>query len=236
MPTPAETILAKTVLPTALDTAEFRARWGTRIHEQALMSARTTQEAYLLHLQRVLAEVADGKINDARARELLIDELRSLGYDSEAGGFPGDEGIPPATAGSLTDLASRMRLNLIIKTNQQTAQSLGQIARSEDPVIAEMYPAYELRSGSYRRQHRQDWPARWRAAGEATGWDGALRDRMWALKSSPIWQALGDGAGGYRDTLGNPYPPFAWGSSYVWRDRHRREAAAAGLIKEEARA
>ena len=232
MPTPAEIILAKTVLPTSLDSTGFRERWGVRIHEQALMSARTTQERYLLRLQAVLAEVADGRVNDARARELLIGELRSMGYNSEAGGFPGDAGIPPATPGSLTDLASRMRLNLIIRTNQQTAQALGQIARSEDPVIAELYPAYELRSGSYRRRHRQDWPARWSAAGSAVGWEGALPHRMWALKSSPIWQALGDGEGGYRDTLGNPYPPFAWGSSYIWRDRNRQECIEAGLIKE----
>ena len=56
---------------------------------------------------------------------------------------------------------------------------------------------------------------------------------MVALKTSPIWQALGDGAGGYRDTLGNPYPPFAYGSGLAWADVSRDEAIELGLIDPE---
>ena len=57
---------------------------------------------------------------------------------------------------------------------------------------------------------------------------------MVALKSSPIWQALGDGAGGFRDTLGNPYPPFAFGSSYAWVHVDRLEARELGLLDDTA--
>ncbi|MGN0886658.1 MAG: hypothetical protein ACI4RT_06635 [Candidatus Spyradenecus sp.] len=67
---------------------------------------------------------------------------------------------------------------------------------------------------------------------EAVGWQGARKGRrMVALKSSPIWEALGNGAGGFRDTLGNPYPPFAYGSSYEWSELSRAEAQALGLLK-----
>jgi len=55
---------------------------------------------------------------------------------------------------------------------------------------------------------------------------------MIALKDSPIWQALGDGAGGYRDTLGNPYPPFAFSSGMAWRGVRRERCIEMGLIGE----
>ena len=118
----------------------------------------------------------------------------------------------------------------MLKTNRQTAASLAQLAESEDPQIAALFPAWELASGGYRKQHRTDWPQRWKAAGERVAWRGAHRTKMVALKNSPIWQALGDGAGGFRDTLGNPYPPFAFGSSYEWVPVDRLEARELGLI------
>ena len=53
---------------------------------------------------------------------------------------------------------------------------------------------------------------------------------MIALKDSPIWEALGNGAGGFRDTLGNPYPPFAYGSGMDWIGIDRDECISLGLI------
>jgi len=58
---------------------------------------------------------------------------------------------------------------------------------------------------------------RWVAAARESGDDDALRifeatGRMVARKDSPIWQALGDGAGGYDDCLGNDYEPYAFNS------------------------
>lgn len=52
---------------------------------------------------------------------------------------------------------------------------------------------------------------------------------MVALKSSPIWAAIGDGAGGYQDTLGNAYPPFAFGSGLGWLEADAAESKGAGL-------
>lgn len=53
---------------------------------------------------------------------------------------------------------------------------------------------------------------------------------MAALKSSPVWEALGNGAGGFRDALGNPYPPFAYGSGLDWEDVDADGARALGLL------
>ena len=53
---------------------------------------------------------------------------------------------------------------------------------------------------------------------------------MVALKSSGIWEALGDGAGGYDDTLGNPYPPFAFNSGMWTQDVSRADCESLGLL------
>lgn len=223
MPSVAEIIGLKTPTPTALDTAGIRARWSQRLREQALFSARMTLEGYLRRVQEVLVRIAEGRLDASAARLALTDKLAELGYTPE-----------PGTEGTLKDARTLARLNLVLKTNRQTAASLAQLAESEDPQVAALFPAWELASGGYRKQHRTDWPQRWKAAGERVAWRGASRTKMVALKSSPIWQALGDGAGGFRDTLGNPYPPFAFGSSYEWVPVDRLEARELGLLDEAA--
>ena len=221
MPTVAEILAAKVPTPTALDSAAIRARWSRRLREQALFSARRTLEGYLRRVQEVLVRIAEGRLDASAARLALTDKLAELGYSPE-----------PGTEGTLKDARSLARLNLVLKTNRQTAASLAQLAESEDPDVARLSPAWELDSAGWRRTHRTDWPQRWKAAGDAVGWQGACKGRMVALKSSPIWQALGNGAGGFRDTLGNPYPPFAFGSSYAWFPVDRLEARELGLLDE----
>lgn len=222
MPSVAEIIGLKTPTPTALDTAGIRARWSQRLREQALFSARMTLQGYLDRAKAVLMQVADGTLDASAARLALTDTLAQLGYAPE-----------PGTEGTLKDARTLARLNLVLDTNQKTAASLARLAESEDPQIAALFPAWELLSTGYRKHHRTDWPQRWKAAGERVAWRGAHRTKMVALKSSPIWQALGDGAGGFRDTLGNPYPPFAFGSSYAWVHVDRIEAKELGLLGEE---
>ncbi len=216
MPSISESILAKKPLPTALDSRAIREQWSRQLREQALFSAQMTLKGYLERLQGVLAAVADGRLDESAARLVLRAKLAELGYAA-----PGE---------GLKDAATAQRLNLILKTNRQTAGSLAQIARSQDPEYAALFPAWRLRSGGYRKNHRTDWAQRWQAAGDAVGWKGAHHLQMVALKTSPIWDALGDGVGGFRDTLGNPYPPFAFGSSYGWREVDRLEAIELGLV------
>ena len=83
---------------------------------------------------------------------------------------------------------------------------------------------------------RSDWPQRWEAAARAVGFEGVSRDygRMVALKGSPVWQALGEGAGGFRDTLLNPYPPLAFNSGMGWEDVAREECDELGLDLDDA--
>jgi len=213
MPTPADQILAKTPLPTHLDSTEIREQWSADLRRRALFSARTTEAGYLSRLREVLARVAAGQEDAATARMHLLRQLDALGYDPEAGGFPGAQ-RDTADRG-LQDLSGRRRLNLILDTQREMAASAAMLA-SQTPAEVEAFPAWRLERYEGRQVPREDWPARWSAAGNAVGWDGALRDKMVALKSSPIWAALGEGAGGFRDTLGNPYPPFAYSSGLAW--------------------
>ena len=119
----------------------------------------------------------------------------------------------------------------VLRTQSHMAASAAAVnAQDEYSVYAE--PAWELIRFGQRRMPR-DWSQRWKAAGDSVGWEGASRDygRMVALKASPIWQGLGDGAGGYRDTLGNPYPPFAFSSGMDWSGVRRDECIKLGLVK-----
>ena len=134
---------------------------------------------------------------------------------------------------------SERRLNLILETQREMAANAALIA-SQNAGTVDQFPAWNLTRLAGRRFPREDWPARWNAAGNSVGWEGAYRHvyngdgadfGFVALKSSPIWQALGDGAGGFKDTLGNPYPPFAFSSGMSWLQVDRETCERLGLIE-----
>lgn len=220
MPTPAETILAKAPLPTSLGSAEIREQIAAEVRERSLFSARTTEMGYLSRMQELLAQFAEGKINQTDFVFGAQRHLAAIGYDPE------DEG---AKAGSLQDRSSERRLKLILDTNIRQAQAVAQTRRSADPEIMAQWPAWRLARTGSRITPRDDWWQRWQDAGNSVGWEGAAQKPMVALKSSPIWAALGRGVGGYADTLGTAYPPFAYSSGLGWVDVPADEARRLGL-------
>ena len=100
---------------------------------------------------------------------------------------------------------------------------MGQMAAGESPVFLRTNPAWRLERTGARKKPRGDWKRRWEAAGASVGWQGAAKRSFVALKDSPIWDALGKGVGGFGDTLGSPFPPFAFGSGMAWTNVSRRE-------------
>lgn len=223
-----------------MGSAEIRAL-DAGLRRQSLFSARTTIESYLddikatveslINPQPVARINEDGTtrnvtegFNPATARQNLREQLRALGY------APAD-----GESGTIKDLASDARLDLVIKTNTEIAQGAGQFVQQNafaETVAA--YPALEFFRLEERKDPR-DWEQRWRIAAQVAGDAKAagvleFTGRMVALKSSDIWQQLGDGAGGYEDTLGNPYPPFAFNSGMFTEEVSRASAEQLGLL------
>lgn len=218
-PTPEQIIRIKELLPTTLGSDELRARYSADILRRSFFSAKTAAASYLRTLQGTCADFADGKINLAEARTSLMQALAQYG-------------LSPQDGGGIQNLAGARRLDLILRTQKQMAASVANINAHNEETLW-LYPAWELKRFGSRQAPRQDWAERWKAAGDACEWKGALADRMIALVGSPIWEQLGKGAGGFRDTLGNPYPPFAFSSGMAWQEVKREKCVELGLIGEK---
>lgn len=214
--TPEQIEKLKSLLPTSLGSDEIRSQVSADILRRSIFSARMTSAAYLAKVREVCAALSAGKISQADARAQLLAVLSQLGYDTN-----GPE--------KLTNPASVKRLNLILDTQRQMASSVSRLMAQTEATI-HAFPAWELARLESRQVPRADWPARWRAAGNAVNWQGALQDRFIALKSSPIWTAIGNGTGGFSDALHNPYPPFAYSSGLGWLAVSREEAEKLGLL------
>jgi len=172
-----------------------------KLHEIARAGAIAAARHLAPELQPIVDDFNAGKINLAEARERVADVFA----------------------------ANEPRIDLIVKTQRRMAQSLGQLA-AQTPGVLKAFPAWRLVRRGTRMVPRADWLRRWIAAGSESGWQGACKDDFVALKSSPIWAALGAGAGGFRDAIGNPFPPFAFGSGMGWVAVARNEAAELGLV------
>jgi len=252
-------LAAQDLMPTDLGTAGLRALSGS-LKRQSVFSAHTLLEYHLQNIQDVVGSIVEpqtieradritpenptGKVtvgmNPATARAALRKGLLDHGYTPNA-----DE------AGTIKDLASDGRLDLVIQTNVDMAHGAGQFVQANlNADVLDAYPATELLpydtsevprgerrgpKGAILPDPDNSWEARWTAACDEAGDTDATdafqsSSRMVALKSSGVWQALGDGAGGYDDTLGNPYYPFAFNSTRVTEEVDRADAEALGLI------
>jgi hypothetical protein len=236
---PLESTLAaldrKKVLPSALSSAEMRATFSAEWHRLHSTSARTLigdlLQGYKDKVGKIINPITvtreDGTQKteglDIPTARLQIKQLQqSLGIEK------GD--------GSITDITSDARINLKLKTDRDVMQGMGWFIQGNDPAVLDAFPAQELIRVEGRDKPR-DWQSRFRHFAEAVGDTDALRvlaatGRMIARKDSPVWQALGDGDEIYDDTLGNPFPPFAFGSGMDVQDISYTEALDLGLIRE----
>ncbi|MBB5033168.1 hypothetical protein [Prosthecobacter vanneervenii] len=222
------------LFPTWMGTAEIR-DLEKGIRERAVFSARTTNAVYLDALkQRIERFIANGYDGDmGKLRLELKDILTRLQYDPVKG-FPGDEslGIPPARAGSLQDLSSDKRINLILNTQVQLMAGKGQEQQGLSEAALDLFPAYELVRLESRRVPRE-WLKDWKEAAENIEWEGVSKSafaegRMIALKNSPIWAAIGSSAL-FNDALDVSHPPFRFNSGMGWQVRDREAALKWGL-------
>ena len=219
--TPADIQRLKEILPTSLGSDELRSSVSADILRRSIFSARMASVPYLTRVRELCAAISAGKINQAEARKEMLSLLEQMGHS-------------PSDDGGIKNPAAIRRLNLIIDTNRQMAASVSRLMTQTEGTI-NAYPAWELTRLVDKAAPRPDWMARWHLAGRACGFEGALHDRFIALKTSPIWAELGSGGGVFRDTLGNPYPPFAYNSGMAWVAVDRDTCVRLGLITADER-
>lgn len=216
------------LLPSWLGTEEMRSRIADKIRAQAVFSARVGQASVLQAIKEVIDEVTRGEMDEATARWLVLETVKATGYTPE-GGFPDAPAgaVPPAVRGSLQDLTSKRRLDLIVRTQADLMRGRGLQVRGSAPARLLQYPAWELVRVGARRIPR-DWQSRWVIAG------GKLVGgrRMIALKGDPIWGELG-ASGNFPDALDVDYPPFAFNSGMGWRDVSARQVRGLGITGPE---
>lgn len=230
----------KSVLPTLLNSAEIKQQLDAATRRQSFFSSQTMFENYLDQLKgdveslinptteqradRITPENPQGNVttglDPATARLRAKELLQRIGYAPAVG-----------EAGTLKDLSSDRRINLVLKTNTELAQGAGAMIQGSDPAVLEAFPCWELYRLEDRKTHR-DWSGRWRIAASVSGDVDAARvldqsGRMVARKDSPIWDALGSG---WDDSLDNPFPPFAFNSGMWTKNVSYADAEALGLV------
>lgn len=207
---------ARGAMPTALDTAGLR-ELGPQVLGRAVFTARGVSAIYASKLKEVIDQLTAGEIGEGQARTILYQTLDALGYTPE-GGFPGEEGqVPPAIRGTLQDLRSFRRMDLVVRTQLDLMTGAGEQARGHTPERLSEYPAWELVRLEAKTAPR-DWAARWGISG------GKVGSRMVALKGDPVWGELGSYEN-FPDALGVDYPPFAFNSGMGWREISAAECA-----------
>ena len=165
--------------------AEDLSRIRRSIREGAVFSAKVGKAGIIESIRGLTERVLTKKITPEYAREALRKAVDREGYKA-----------PPGKEGTIEDLSSDQRLNLIVRTNRDMARGYGRWANAQRDLLN--FPFWELYRAEQRVEPR-DWSARWaEAGGEET--DG----QMLAPINSSIWLAI--------SAFGNPYPPFDYNS------------------------
>jgi hypothetical protein len=182
---------------------------------QPVSSAIPTE--YLRAFVDALNEYINGSVDLATARLKLQDKLTELGYEA-----------PPGEEGEITDLSSDVRLNMMLRLNAQIAEGYGYWKQRQEPVLLAHWPAQELIRVAPREKTRDQGPLPWRERWKMAG--GKFFDgRVIAPMNDEVWNNLGSRKL-FDDSLGNPYPPFAFNSGMGVRAIDRSEATELGVI------
>lgn len=229
----------KKVMPTSLTSAQL-AQINRAILRNSVTSAQTTIEGLLDRYKSGIDSIINPEqavrigeegtttegFNPATLRIFIKDYLRSISYQAPAG-----------KEGTLEDLSSNARIDLVVKTGVQTQLGAGRfIQQNADADVVDLWPALEFVRFEDRKEPR-DWDGPnglWLDACRRAEDEDAIRvygetGRMCALKSSDVWDELGDPD--YVDGgMGNPYPPFAFGSGMWTEEMSRDEAEEVGLL------
>lgn len=210
--TPSELFKLRIPKPSGMSSAEWD-RVAPQIRDQSFFSARVEEERILDELKDKLTRLIRNELDPSEFRRDMRTFLGSIGYS------PDEE-----DAGTIKDLRTQRRLDIIYRTNVKMARGFRQWQQGTTPAALEEFPAMRFVRRQDRRAKR-DWMTRWQAAAQSIGWEGVYRGGdMVALKSSPIWVKL--------NRFGHPYPPFDYNSGMGTEDVPVDECIEIGLVKE----
>ncbi len=204
-----DSLAARSVLPQSGSTADL-ARLDPAIRLRALFSAKVTEVGILDEIESAVSSFTAGRADQSSLRVQLRDVVERSGYRAD-----------PEDFGTVRDLTSDARLNLILETNRQMAEGYGHYLEGNDPAVLDEWPAQELIRVIDSKVKRK-WTRRWINAG-GRFWAGP--HRMIALKNDPIWKRL--------SRFDLPYAPFDFNSGMDLADVDRDEAVELGLIDED---
>ncbi len=220
---------ARNLFPTEAGTAELR-EMERELLRRSVFSARVTNTRFLQAVKTRVERLLKSDAPDVgAARRELRGILKGLGYTTEKG-FGDAEPVAP---GSIQDLTSTARLDLILETQAQLLSGHAQRQHGLTPSSRERAPAWEFIRIKDSAAPR-DWLRRWDIAGGRVTNEGGV-SKFIALKSSPLWDALGDAAL-FDDALNVNHPPFAFNSGMAWASVSAKRAARLGIGADSASA
>ena len=191
-------------VPTELTTREMQLL-DAQLRERMFWSATVNNAKVVQNMHAVTNALASGKISISDARLTISKMLQKTGYKPADG-----------TKGSIRDLTTTRRLNLILQTNLEMARGYAHYAEAQEDL--DIYPCQELIRTRNSRVPR-DWELRWKEKG------GKLYNgRMIAEINSPIWKNI--------SRFDLPYPPFDFNSGMGVMPIRRDEAIKLGVISE----
>lgn len=221
----------RSLMPTTASSAQLQ-RIAPELRERARFSARVNNERILRTIDELIERIISPEtvsdpvtgiaraarpgeyMSPARFRLEMREVLESLNYRP-----------PEGREGTIRDLYSEQRLNLIRRTNTEMAHSYGHWQQGQDDLLLDAYPAQQLFRAESRDEPR-DWPTRWNDSRAASGSEAsataAATGFMIARKNDPIWPAL--------SAFGLPYPPFDYNSGMSVRDIDRQTAMRLNII------
>jgi hypothetical protein len=224
-------IRRQAIAPTELGTAALE-QIPAAIRERSFFSARV-MHAGILQEARDLLDTAiaggvpapDGSRTPGSGVNMATFRLRMKEYLDKLGYVPAE-----GEDGTLKDLTSDQRLEVIYRTNVEMAQGYGAHVRQQNAAALDAFPAQELYRLESRMQPRA-WGQRWNNAIQFLGRQNTsarfvsdLRadSGMFALVNDPIWTAI--------SRFGLPYPPYDFNSGMWVRDIDRLQAEELGLL------
>lgn len=178
------------------------------IRERSFFMAGISNAEILDLFKREQERLIGNKISPQEYRRALREGLDKLGYRA-----------PMGKDGTIKDLASFQRQNLVMETNRRLAAGYANYQTQLEQ--RDLYPAKQMVRLTLRREPR-DWNARWKEAAKQLPQDGTYNvSKKAALVDSPIWSAI--------SRFGVPYPIYDYNSGMGDKMLSREEAAAIGI-------